>query len=762
MRNTSEILLDKSDKHDKAILKVQSELLRFNDVDKLIRGNATRIEENAKNFSEYQAYSSKKFSDIDNNILNFIQTMNEINEQLEKKGNGNVNLSNINLASQANQESTQVQMQAEISKSVKEITNLKKIFREFNEKFDKIANLSTSLEDQLNVIKKESSNAGKSNIANASGKGSDKESLGEDNIANANDNELQNETNSNKTNIEMLFDRMKKFQEYFKTVTTNLGQKTEKSDFEKLTRLVNAEFEKTNKKVSESESKIKSFTAGAGGAGGKNTENSELADSTENIGVSGGKSGKGGKASQKQKTSVNLSNGFEFDEGIINMTKALIESELQSKNEFTKMLEFMEEFRAKSDSSKADIDKLFESVVEIRNGLSLGALLEEKLYSVQDQLHEHDSALKKQKREVEERFKNLEGEPILEETNINSENTATGTGSIKDNIKTLNSIFKQLSDKVEKVVLRQDSMNSEILTKVKKDLSTESAKILNEFKGDLKISITRIEDQLLEKVDKFSLDEFGKGVNLKLSNEMNKKLDRSDLKRNNNLINKKIDTLENKISKTLVDTLIDLQMEEAPLIVKKPLGAQAREKCASCNQVVLNSIINEEGFYESDIANGTSYYGSGQNSKQHNMTVMPQKFKFKGVQESCYKFGAGSYSRFLSSIDNVNDDLRYNKSVQLPEIINSNKANNTRKIPVGGPNAGSVNTINNHVNNETKLKNKILEEFTDKAFSSMINEELEKKIINPDNLIKTANKLYETVEKEKRNIVNSSNLLNNK
>ncbi len=622
--------------------------------------------------------------------------------------------------------------------------------------------MSTSLEDQLNVIKKESSNAGKSNIANASGKGSDKESLGEDNIANANDNELQNETNSNKTNIEMLFDRMKKFQEYFKTVTTNLGQKTEKSDFEKLTRLVNAEFEKTNKKVSESESKIKSFTAGAGGAGGKNTENSELADSTENIGVSGGKSGKGGKASQKQKTSVNLSNGFEFDEGIINMTKALIESELQSKNEFTKMLEFMEEFRAKSDSSKADIDKLFESVVEIRNGLSLGALLEEKLYSVQDQLHEHDSALKKQKREVEERFKNLEGEPILEETNINSENTATGTGSIKDNIKTLNSIFKQLSDKVEKVVLRQDSMNSEILTKVKKDLSTESAKILNEFKGDLKISITRIEDQLLEKVDKFSLDEFGKGVNLKLSNEMNKKLDRSDLKRNNNLINKKIDTLENKISKTLVDTLIDLQMEEAPLIVKKPLGAQAREKCASCNQVVLNSIINEEGFYESDIANGTSYYGSGQNSKQHNMTVMPQKFKFKGVQESCYKFGAGSYSRFLSSIDNVNDDLRYNKSVQLPEIINSNKANNTRKIPVGGPNAGSVNTINNHVNNETKLKNKILEEFTDKAFSSMINEEQEKKIINPDNLIKTANKLYETVEKEKRNIVNSSNLLNNK
>jgi hypothetical protein len=60
------------------------------------------------------------------------------------------------------------------------------------------------------------------------------------------------------------------------------------------------------------------------------------------------------------------------------------------------------------------------------------------------------------------------------------------------------------------------------------------------------------------------------------------KLDKSDLSRNNHYINRKIDNLENKISRTLVDTLIDLQMDEAPLMVKKNMANV--EKCASCNQ----------------------------------------------------------------------------------------------------------------------------------------------------------------------------------
>ena len=48
--------------------------------------------------------------------------------------------------------------------------------------------------------------------------------------------------------------------------------------------------------------------------------------------------------------------------------------------------------------------------------------------------------------------------------------------------------------------------------------------------------------------------------------------------------NKKIDNLENTISRTLVDTLIDLQMEEAPLMTKNRYFEDVVQKCASCNQ----------------------------------------------------------------------------------------------------------------------------------------------------------------------------------
>ena len=40
--------------------------------------------------------------------------------------------------------------------------------------------------------------------------------------------------------------------------------------------------------------------------------------------------------------------------------------------------------------------------------------------------------------------------------------------------------------------------------------------------------------------------------------------------------------MENKISKTLVDTIIDLQMDDAPLIVKK--NQRNVELCVSCNR----------------------------------------------------------------------------------------------------------------------------------------------------------------------------------
>lgn len=770
IRNTNELLLEKVDKQDKNILKINNELLRFIEVEKNIRENSSKIEETSKSINDFQYYSNVKFSDLDMNILNILNSISEINQNLEKRGTSmNVNMASLANAAHNSHEQSNAQMISEISKSNKEIESLKKLFREFNERVDKISKLNSSLEEQIKDVKTEINNIPKekkssnnnNNPSVINGILKAKEDIdrqlneGGNNI-NVEANGLQEhdilvEPENNNQALELLFDRMKKFQESIKSMTNTIGQKTEKTEFEKLTRTYNQDLEKINKRINEinttTEIKIKNLLQNPsslnlsrkesnidddseGGPGTLEGSKNNLGKSKKNSQV------KKGKNSQTAGLKANLTNGdgFEFDEGIVNMTREIIERELAAKDEIIKMQEFMEEYKAKAETSKVDIDKLFESIVEIRSSLSTSTSPDDKIASLKDKLHEVELTIKKQRILFEERFKNLEGESTPEEENPNSDNNTIVTGgSIKDNIKNLNSTAKIISEKIEKVTLRLDNMNNEILAKVKKDLSTESGKILIEFKGDLKNSITKIEEQLREKVDKFSLDEFGKYVNEKLSQEMNKKLDRNDLKKNNNLINKKIDTLENKISRTLVDTLIDLQMEEAPLIVKKTLGSTGNEKCASCNQFVMNTtLINEDNLNE---------------TKYHN-TNTTQKFKFKNVQESCYKFGAGSYSRYLSSIENVNEEIRNNRSVQLPEINNNNKtAKKFNYIPTGI--------------SEAKLKNKILEEYSDKNYlNTMINEELEKKIVNPENLIKTANKLFETVEKEKRNMIHTTNYIN--
>ena len=119
---------------------------------------------------------------------------------------------------------------------------------------------------------------------------------------------------------------------------------------------------------------------------------------------------------------------------------------------------------------------------------------------------------------------------------------------------------------------------------IKKDLKLESTEILEEFKKDLKLSITKIEGQLQDKVDKFGLMEFGKKLNSQLYTEMKGKIDKKELSKNKMYFNKKIDNLENTISRTLVDTFIDLQMEEAPLMTKNRYFEDGLQKCASCNQ----------------------------------------------------------------------------------------------------------------------------------------------------------------------------------
>ena len=62
----------------------------------------------------------------------------------------------------------------------------------------------------------------------------------------------------------------------------------------------------------------------------------------------------------------------------------------------------------------------------------------------------------------------------------------------------------------------------------------------------MKVSINKVEEQLREKVVKFNLDEFGRKMDTKFNGEISKKIDRSDMKRNNSFLSKKVNKIFNK------------------------------------------------------------------------------------------------------------------------------------------------------------------------------------------------------------------------
>ena len=174
--------------------------------------------------------------------------------------------------------------------------------------------------------------------------------------------------------------------------------------------------------------------------------------------------------------------------------------------------------------------------------------------------------------------------------------------SIKEELGIQSNYLKKLSEGLNKVNSRINNLNKEFLAMIKKDLKNESNLILEDFKSGLKDSIGKIERQLKDKVDKLGLDEFWNKINDQLVSEMKEKIDKKELNKNNLLLKRKIDNLESKISRTLVDTLIDLQMDETPLVVKRnyrDIRDITGPKCASCGQNLPNGININNGMISS-------------------------------------------------------------------------------------------------------------------------------------------------------------------
>ena len=225
--------------------------------------------------------------------------------------------------------------------------------------------------------------------------------------------------------------------------------------------------------------------------------------------------------------------------------------------------------------------------------------------------------------------------------------------SLKGKIVITEKLINTLNDKIAVVEGKYKSITKEIKDDIKSNLKVESIKTVNQFREKLEIFTRRFEEELRNKIDQMGLNNFEKKMNTKIFFDLKDKLNRQEMQKNNNLINRKIDSLENKISKTLVDTIIDLQMDEAPLLVKK--APNNYDICASCNQIILKekenkSIISTEPMSQSNLSNKNV-----NNNRQGNNSTS-NKFR-----KTFYGF-----SKTMTSMPKINSVMSLKK--ELPNI----------------------------------------------------------------------------------------------
>ena len=228
---------------------------------------------------------------------------------------------------------------------------------------------------------------------------------------------------------------------------------------------------------------------------------------------------------------------------------------------------------------KEDISKNDKSIINIRNLMTMGPS-QNDITNMRTDLERINEESKKKINEI---ILTLNGD---EEEESEDEYDKTGMAGlcIKKKIELLVGKYEELFNKFTNLQNKSNSLSKEIKEEVKQNLKTETLKAVSEFKLKLDNFTNKFENELKKKIDSGGLTIFEDRLNTRIRGDLKAKLDRSEMKRNNNQIRKKIDSLENKISKTLVDTIIDLQMDEAPLLIKK--NSRNYEMCASCNQPI--------------------------------------------------------------------------------------------------------------------------------------------------------------------------------
>ena len=268
-----------------------------------------------------------------------------------------------------------------------------------------------------------------------------------------------------------------------------------------------------------------------------------------------------------------------------------------------------------------EIDKNIKDISDIKNILALNPT-QKDLIKFNKDIEQLEEEIKANKIKIMDLTKNIEG---TEEEDDEAQNNLPG--SIKSKINFLNRTCQTLNSKIISLENKQKSVTKEVKDDIKQHLKNETAKIMQQFKLRLESFTNKFEHELKNKIDQIGLSDFETKINNKFNIDLKEKLDKNDMKKNNNIIKRKIDNLENKISKTLVDTIIDLQMDDQPLIIKK--NGNGVDVCASCNQQLSRNSNNYMGgeFASGNISSMSNLNMSRKNIKNLLTYTLPLNIK---------------------------------------------------------------------------------------------------------------------------------------
>lgn len=583
------IKADKLEKEFKDYQSQQSEQLI-----KLQKG----IDSNSADIFDVKGNIEKKNNEIDKTITNLITNMSDISAKVnnseggspvsgmtggktkrksvvDDQGSSNIGGNGMKLAME------------EIEKLRNKIQDMSRINLEQKEQYDKDIKQLTSNVDGI-FIKIENIN----NIINdfeVNSSPADNQAVPRKSISSNNLNKVANQStnldsivNDAAINAVINSEQFRKLSENMRIISNNIGNKANKEEIDALNRNLVSKIEKLADRVNESlkfyDSKLKNIKSG--------NSDSNLSSSNANFDFNFFAQNLENQINDQIKTlSVEI------------ITKQIPTIDLSLNAQVSEMM-------ASIQKHTDELNETYKSIVDIRSCLVSSELLDE-IKDLKTRMDSSEEESRRIKYRVTELSKNIEGEEE-EENNVmgvvNEQPHASQGATFREKMNILTSTMQTLNDKVAVLEKKANALSREVKDDVKASLKNETAKVIDQFKVKLESFTNKFEHELKNKIDLMGLSSFEHKINNKLYVEMRDKLDKTDLKKNNNIINRKIDSLENKISKTLVDTIIDLQMDEAPLIVKKNM--KNVEKCASCNQVLPQS---NAMYYSTDKFRTTKY-----------------------------------------------------------------------------------------------------------------------------------------------------------